>query len=96
MRDAHLLLVVPQVWLEAPEADLCRGQPRPAGWDVSAVVGVPVHCIVHTSAQQVPCHQRRRRRRRPIPPPRVCFHPLVHPHGLAPAHAAGALILDFD
>lgn len=60
-RKRHLLLIVPQVWLEAPQPVFGGRQPRAAGGNVTAVVRVAVRGIVHTTQQQIPRHQRCRR-----------------------------------
>lgn len=82
----HLPLIVPEVRLEPPQADLNRGQPRAACGNVAAVVCVVVCCIVHAPQQDLPRHQRCRRRRCPIPPPRIGYYPSVDFYRLPPAH----------
>lgn len=85
MHCSHLLLVVPEVWLEAPEANLDRGEPRAAGGDVAAVVCVAICRVVHAPPQHVPCRQCCWRRVSAIPPPGICRYPTVHVHSLSPA-----------
>lgn len=82
----HLARVVPQVRLEAPQADLQGRKPRAAGGYVAPVVRVGISCVVDRADELGPGQAGSRRGARPVTALCIVHRPVKQRDGLRPAH----------